>query len=191
MLLNAPNPAMNGMNPAPENRVARDARRVARMGNAMAQAKFAVLGYCQGAGSFASGSVNLVSDVRNTQSTQAAARSTAAAGSSTSGAGGYASQDVLTGPTVIQMGAVGLPPAPSYPPLSTSQGPVAPVLPVTAMGGALLPQCYAGQDVQSVPAGVTAWSNAPATVVPAGNNRTGAWVVAGLLLLGAVVSSGR
>lgn len=167
MLLQVPQPATNGQDALPASKLARTQRQLRRDNAAMAVAKFAVLGYCQPAGSYSSLGVNLVSDVLATQSLLKAAMSTAAPGASRDGAGGYTAQDTTTGPTVFPMGQGGLPAPPVYPSLTTAQGPGVPVVPVSnsVMGGS--PACSRGQSVQSVPPTGAAWGNASATHVPA------------------------
>ena len=78
MLLQAPQPAANGEMPLSASVQARSQRKLRRDNLAMARAKFAVLGYCQPASSYAAGGINLVSDVLATQSLLPAAMSTAA-----------------------------------------------------------------------------------------------------------------
>jgi len=181
MLLQAPQPATNGLNPPSAAKVARDNASLARMNNAAALAKAAVLGYCVAPASYADGGVNLVSDVSQTQSLTQGAMSTVPPGASGSGAGGYGSVDVVTGPTVVPMGQIGAIPPPSYPPLTTGQGVGVPVVPGASPRMRRKP-CFTGQPVStSMPSGAS-WGSASLTRLPSVPSSAW-WILGGLALL--------
>lgn len=196
MLLKAPQPAMNGQMPLPASVSARAQRRLNRDNLLMARAKFAVLGFCQAPSSYSSLGINLVNDVALTQQSVGGASSTAAPGASPTGAGGYAVNDPISGPTVFDMGAMGLPAPPSYPPLTTSQGPGSPVIAVPL--AALPPgkDCNPGIRPQILPPGGAAWGSASISREPDLSSMFSsippvAWLIGGIAILALATRGSR
>lgn len=183
MLLPVTSPvAANGQQPIPAADTAAMRAQLSQINQAAAKAKFAVLGYCTGPGTYADGGLNLVTDIAQSDNPLSRQALRVVPGATSDGAGGYSVPEVFTGPEVVAMGATGLPAPPIYPPLTTSQGPsVPPGIPgsIPATQSCQL----AGSAYSVLPAGAAAWGNASTSRVPASIGRfsPGVWLVLGAI----------